>query len=368
MSHISRSSGDDGVLRRDERLRKRSFADMASLIPSLQEFYATLGLRKRRKIAESTVCHSSASQILSSTLKSRIDGHTYGSILSDANHGLAPHNVYVSALLHVVRHCSLCIKHAQVTSQMDALEIPYVEEVGLHTPSSNLWFRLPFARDDLWEHICLCLGKLGSMSWDVKVNDPYFKELWELQKGSTSTGWGCGVRIANVSDTDSHICFDPEGVVLKYETVEIDSIKKLVSDLQRLSNARLFARGMRNLLGVRSDDKFEESSDTKVQSSGKGSFEIGDKISEQIKRTFKIEAVGLMSLWFCYGTMPVMAHFVVEWEAGKEGCTMHVSPDQLWPHTKVCFPILFKHNFFDSQLLRSGLGEHFIIYLSNVSI
>ncbi|CAA6653682.1 unnamed protein product [Spirodela intermedia] len=326
--------GDDGVLRRDERLRKRSFADMGSLIPSLQEFYATLGLRKRRKIGDSTACHSSASQILSSTLKSRTDVHTYGSILSEANHGLAPHNVYVSALLHVVRHCSLCIKHAQVTSQMDALEIPYVEEVGLHIPSSNLWFRLPFARDDLWDHICLCLGKLGSMTWDVKVNDPYFKELWELQKGSTSTGWGCGVRIANVSDTDSHICFDPEGVVLNYETVEIDSIKKLVSDLQRLSNARLFVRGMRNLLGVRSDDKFEESSDTKVQSSGKGSLEIGDKISEQIKRTFKIEAVGLMSLWFCYGTMPVMAHFVVEWEAGKEGCTMHVSPDQLWPHTK----------------------------------
>ncbi|TYH87808.1 hypothetical protein ES332_D01G145100v1 [Gossypium tomentosum] len=35
----------------------------------------------------------------------------------------------------------------------------------------------------------------------------------------------------------------------------------------------------------------------------------------------------------CFGS-GVLARFVVEWESGKEGCTMHVSTDQLWPHTK----------------------------------
>uniref|UniRef100_A0A1D1Z013 Mediator of RNA polymerase II transcription subunit 14 n=2 Tax=Anthurium amnicola TaxID=1678845 RepID=A0A1D1Z013_9ARAE len=334
ISGVSKPSSDDGVPKHDKNLQKRSLSDIVSLIPSLHVYDSTRRLQKRRKIVDSALCHSSASRAFSSTLASKTDGYTYGSILSEANHGLAPPNVYVSALLHVVRHCSLCIKHAQLTSQMDALEIPYVEEVGLRTPSSNLWFRLPFARDDSWQHICLHLGKPGSMSWDVKVSDPYFKELWVLQKGNTGTGWGCGVRIANASDTDSHIRFDSEGVVLSYKTVEVDSIEKLVSDLRRLLNARLFARGMRKLLGVRSDDKLEDSSDSKIQYASKGGVESGDKMSEQIKRTFKIEAVGLMSLWFCYGTMPVMAHFVVDWEAGKDGCTMHASPDQVWPHTK----------------------------------
>ncbi|KAB2009306.1 hypothetical protein ES319_D10G157800v1, partial [Gossypium barbadense] len=39
----------------------------------------------------------------------------------------------------------------------------------------------------------------------------------------------------------------------------------------------------------------------------------------------------------------VLARFVVEWESGKEGCTMHVSPDQLWPHTKVFLAFGFVH-------------------------
>ncbi|XP_028061566.1 mediator of RNA polymerase II transcription subunit 14-like isoform X4 [Camellia sinensis] len=52
-----------------------------------------------------------------------------------------------------------------------------------------------------------------------------------------------------------------------------------------------------------------------------------------MRRAFRIEAVGLMSLWFSFGS-GVLACFVVEWESGKEGSTMHVSPDQLLPHTK----------------------------------
>jgi mediator of RNA polymerase II transcription subunit 14 len=221
---------------------------------------------------------------------------------------------------------------------MDSLAIPYVEEVGMRSPSSNLWLRLPFAQDDSWKHICLRLGKAGSMSWDVRINDPHFRELWELNGGSTTTPWGVGVRIANTSEMDSHISFDADGVALTYSTVETDSIQKLDSDLRRLANARVFARGMRRLIGVKLDDKLDDnqiSMGTKLQSVNKGHSDAADRLSEQMGKPFRIEAVGLMSFWFSYGHMP-MVHFVVEWETAKKGCTMHVSPDQLWPHTKVC--------------------------------
>nr|CAD1829690.1 unnamed protein product [Ananas comosus var. bracteatus] len=290
---------------------------------------------KRRKVSESVKSLSPALQLFSSVPTATTNGFTYGNLLAEGNHSMTP-NIFVSLLLHVVRHCSLCIKHAQLTSQMEALDIPYVEEVGLRTPSSSLWLRLPFARDDSWKHICLRLGKAGTMSWDVKINDPHFKELWELHRGSKSTAWGSGVRIANTSEMDSHIHYDSDGVVLTYKTVEADSIQRLVSDLKRLSNARLFACGMRRLIGVRGEDKIEDSqtsSEAKISSVTKGASDAVDRLSEQMRKTFKIEAVGLMSLWFSYGSMP-MVHFVVEWEAGREGCTMHVSPDQLWPHTK----------------------------------
>ncbi|GMP60862.1 hypothetical protein CsSME_00023554 [Camellia sinensis var. sinensis] len=281
---------------------------------------------------------TSPQALISSEMIGKTEGYSYASLIAEANKGNAPSSIYFSALLHVVRHCSLCIKHARLSSQMDALDIPYVEEVGLRNASSNLWFRLPFARGDTWQHICLRLGRPGSMYWDVKINDQHFRDLWELQKGSNSTPWGSGVRIANTSDVDSHIRYDPEGVVLSYQSVEADSIKKLVADIQRLSNARMFALGMRKLLGVRPDEKLEEgsaNSDGKAAAGAKNALEASDKFSEQMRRAFRIEAVGLMSLWFSFGS-GVLARFVVEWESGKEGCTMHVSPDQLWPHTKVC--------------------------------
>ncbi|WOK94298.1 hypothetical protein Cni_G03000 [Canna indica] len=320
--------------KQERKGRKRSMVDFLKLLPSLQGSEACSLQRKRLKISELSESRSSSSPPLPSVLTSRASGHIYGDLLSEPNHGISPSNLYVSVLLHVVRHCSLCIKHAQLTSQMDSLDISYVEEVGLRIPSSNLWLKLPFARDDSWQRICLRLGKPGTMCWDVKINDPYFRELWELHRGSSTTLWGSGVRIANTSEIDSHIRYDPEGVVLSYKSVEDDSMKKLVSDLRRLSNARLFARGMRKLIGLATDDKTDDNaiSDPKIHTKGTG--EVVDKLSEQMRKTFKIEAVGLMSLWFSYGSMPVIVHFVVEWEAGKEGCTMHVSPDQLWPHTK----------------------------------
>ncbi|XP_010909256.1 mediator of RNA polymerase II transcription subunit 14 isoform X2 [Elaeis guineensis] len=336
-SGISSASGYDAINKHKRKLTKHTLSDFLTLIPSFQGLKSSTEQRKRKKISDSIHCHPTASLAFSSVRTCRSSGYMYGNLLAEPNHGITPSNIYVSILLHVVRHYSLCIKHAQLTSQMDALDIPYVEEVGLRTPSSNLWLRVPFARDDSWQHICLHLGKPGSMCWDVKINDPHFRELWELHKGSTTTLWGSGVRIANTSEVDSHIHYDPEGVVLSYRTIEADSIQRLVSDLRRLSNACLFACGMRKLIGVKDDDKLDDSntnSETKLQSVTKRTGEAADKLSEQMRKTFKIEAVGLVSLWFSYVSMPVIVHFVVEWEAGKEGCTMHVSPDQLWPHTK----------------------------------
>jgi len=232
------------------RSRKRCLSDLVHSIPSLQQITAPGESQKKRK----SVFESGSPQPISAQLKipqsslGRFIGRSYGNILMEANHGKAPSRIHVSVLLQVVRHCSLCIKHARLTSQMEALGIPYVEDVGFRKPSANLWFRLPSSREDAWQHICLCLGKPGSTYWDVKVNDEHFRDLWELQKSKTGTPWGSGVRIANTSDVDSHIRYGPEGVVLSYRTVEEDSIKKLVADLQRLSNAHSFAMGMRKLL------------------------------------------------------------------------------------------------------------------------
>lgn len=329
---------DDVAPERDRNCQKRTISDVLSLIPSLQGVSTVEGPYKRRKTLESSNLSVSPNAPSSPDLGSKSEAYSYGSLLAEANKGNAPPSIYVSALLHVVRHGSLCIKHARLTSQMEAMDIPFVEEVGLRNASSNIWFRLPSARDDSWQHICLRLGRPGSMYWDVKINDQHFRDLWELQKGNNSTPWGAGVRIANTSDVDSHIHFDPEGVVLSYDSVEVDSIKKLVADIRRLSNARMFALGMRKLLGVKADDKSEDgakNSDIKLLGASKGVAEPADKLSEQMRRAFKIESVGLLSFWFSFGSA-VLARFVVEWEPGKEGCTMHVSPDQLWPHTKVC--------------------------------
>ncbi|CAI9102663.1 OLC1v1000965C1 [Oldenlandia corymbosa var. corymbosa] len=327
-THLNSNVGS--VPRQDKLTRKRTLSDLMSSLPSLQNA-EPVGYYKRRRLMESKT-QKPPQNLLVSELSRKTDEYSYADLVAEANKGNLPSCIYVSVLLHVIRHCSLCIKHARLTSQMDALHIPYVEEVGLRSASSNLWFRLPFARGDTLQHICLRLGRPGSMYWDVKICDQHFTDLWELQKGASNTPWGSGVRIANTSDLDAHIRYDAEGVVLSYHSVEADSIKKLVADIERLSNARTFSLGMRKLLGVRADDKIDEgtpSSDAKVGTK----TDAVDKFSEQLRKAFKIEAVGLMSLWFSFGP-GVLARFVVEWESGKQGCTMHVSPDQLWPHTK----------------------------------
>lgn len=328
----------DASSRQDKMSRKRTISELMNSLPSLQFLEVNGRSLKRRRVVESKPQQPPSKMLIASELSRKAEGYTYADLVNEANKGNVPPSVYISVLLHVVRHCSLCIKHARLTSQMDALDIPYVEEVGLRNASSNLWFRLPFARGDTWQHICLRLGRPGSMYWDVKICDQHFRDLWELQKGSSNTPWGSGVRIANTSDVDSHVRYDSEGVVLSYHSVEADSIRKLVADIQRLSNARTFALGMRKILGGRADEKLEENTQSDIKGPGgaKTLLDIGgDKFSEQMRRAFRIEAVGLMSLWFSFGS-GVLARFVVEWEPGKDGCTMHVSPDQLWPHTKVC--------------------------------
>ncbi|CAL0308808.1 unnamed protein product [Lupinus luteus] len=335
-STVNYSTSEDVSSKHDKKSRKRTASDMLNLIPSLQGLENNSRIYKRRNISDLSGSQLSLKQSLISTeMIPKAEAYNYGSLIVEANKGNAPSSIYIAALLLVVRHCSLCIKHARLTSQMDALDISYVEEVGLRSASSNIWFRLPSARGDSWQHICLRLGRPGCVYWDVKISDQHFRDLWELQKGSSNTPWGSGVRIANTSDIDSHIHYDPDGVVLSFQSVEVDSVKKLVADIQRLANARTFALGMRKLLGTRADEKSEElisSSDVKV-SGAKVGTDTSDRLSEQMRKAFKIEAVGLMSLWFSFGSS-VLARFVVEWESGKEGCTMHVSPDQLWPHTK----------------------------------
>ncbi|GAB4836004.1 Mediator of RNA polymerase II transcription subunit 14 [Ancistrocladus abbreviatus] len=324
---------NDAVLKHDKSSRKRTVSDMLNMLPSLQGLDVDERVSKRRKLSELAQLSSSHALISSDSVCKTERRYTYGDLIAEANKGNAPSNVYVLALLHVVRHCSLCIKHARLTSQMEALDVPYVEEAVIRNVFSNIWFRLPSSRGDSWPHICLRLGRPGSMYWDVKINDQHFRDLWELQKGNDTTPWGTGVRIANTSDVDSHIRYDSEGVILSYQSVEADSIKKLVADIRRLSNARMFALGMRKLLGVRMEEKLEEVTATDGKTINKSPVDGVDKLSEQMRRAFRIEAVGLMCLWFSFGS-GVLARFVVEWESGKDGCTMHVSPDGLWPHTK----------------------------------
>ncbi|KAG6417480.1 hypothetical protein SASPL_119661 [Salvia splendens] len=336
-SAVLNNANQENVTKQEGRPRKRTVLDMLKYLPSLHSLEVNESSNKRRKIKEAPQAQLPPMQsIISCEHPDKTGGHSFANLIAEANKGNASPSIYVSALLHIVRHCSLCIKHARLTSQMEALDIPYVEEVGLRSASSNLWFRLPFSRGDTWQYICLRLGRPGSLYWDVKIIDPHYKDLWELQKGTNTTPWGSGVRIANTSDVDSHICYDSEGVVLSYNSVEADSIKRLVADIQRLSNARTFALGMRKLLGARTDEKIDDSNaslDSKSPPGSKFATEGSEKFSEQMRRAFRIEAVGLTSLWFSFGS-GVLARFVVEWESGKEGCRMHVSPDQLWPHTK----------------------------------
>ncbi|KAL3699109.1 hypothetical protein R1sor_017131 [Riccia sorocarpa] len=349
----------------DSLRRKRAGAELLFSLPSLKGAMANGDKVKRRKIEQETTSQSLVGQSgvegslgKTSPLPDSFVGQPYSSMVAAANQGKAPMGSYTAVLLQVVRRCWLCIKHARLTRQMDALGIPHVEEVGLRKPSSNLRFRLPSKDVNRavrkydsagWQQICLCLGKPGSDGWEVEVQDTHFKALWELQMQKTSATWGPGVQFATLPEEDSHFSCTQKGLVMRYSSVEDDSVKKLVADLERLWSARMFAVGIRTLLEEKveskewsQDNKAEADAEKEYRNNGKGRSLVGERTEggekkwEVMRRAFRVEAVGLTSIWFTYmGSLPgVMARFVVEWEAGNRGCTVHVSPEQLWPHTK----------------------------------
>ncbi|KAI7746324.1 hypothetical protein M8C21_030575 [Ambrosia artemisiifolia] len=122
---------------RENGSRKRTLLDVLDLLPSLRSSDILEQSSKRRKLSHTTPTQKQLSNV------SNIEKYRFVNLIAEANKGDAPSSIYVSALLHVVRHCSHCIKHARLTSQMDALGIPYAEEIGVTKASSNIWFKLP---------------------------------------------------------------------------------------------------------------------------------------------------------------------------------------------------------------------------------
>ncbi|CAM8935678.1 unnamed protein product [Rhodiola kirilowii] len=302
-----------------ETSQKRKIDYIIHKIPSLCDAISDIGRRTKRKRLESVpIGLLDPLKQTAPRWRGNSEVYSYADCMAEADKRSASNSIYVSALVHVVKHCSLSINCARLTSQMESLKIPYTEEIGLTHISSNLWLCLPSIKDYSWPYLCLQLDNAGSMNWNVTINDQYFRDLCQIRKGNSTTCWGSVVYVDNTSLADSHIHFDPEGVTLCYKSVEVDSIQKLIADVHRLSNARMFALGMKKLIEVRSDQK-------------EGITNV--KFSEQLRKSFKIDKVGLTSLWFTY-VYGGVTRFVVEWQAGKEGCTMHVSPEHLWPHTK----------------------------------
>uniref|UniRef100_A0A7N0T523 Mediator of RNA polymerase II transcription subunit 14 n=1 Tax=Kalanchoe fedtschenkoi TaxID=63787 RepID=A0A7N0T523_KALFE len=299
-------------------LLKRKIDDIIHNIPSLFGAKSDIGRCNKRKGLESTLNGLPYPQELTPPrLSCKSEGYCYADCMAEADKGNASNSIYVSAFIHVVKHCSLSINYARLINQMDSHKIPYAEEIGLTHIPSNLWLHLPFVKDYSWPYLCLQLGKTGSTNWNVKINDQYFRDLGQIQKGNLCTSWGSIVFVDNTAHVDSHIHFDLEGITLSYQSVEVNSMEKLIADIHRLSNARMFALAMQKLIEAKSNQK--ESN--------------GSKKSGQFRKLFKIDKVGLTSLWFTYD-YGGMTRFVVEWEPDKKGCTLTVSPEHLWPHTK----------------------------------
>lgn len=335
--------------------RKRSIADLFSSLSSLQALSATDGREKRRRTTRLEmvpVATSIQQNLTTAPVSQRGLLQSYGHIIRAANQGRASAGAYRAVFQQVEERCRLCIKHARLSRQMDAQGIPYVNEVGLREPSIVLRFRLPATvptgdsrtrqleiDDDSfgWQQMSLCLGKPGSEGWEVKVLDTYFSGLWKLQKQCEGSIAGTGAQFASPSQYDSHMQCTHEGLVLKYSTVQDDSVTKLVTDLERIWRARAFSLGIRKLLGPKEDEK-KRSNEQWGKGQGRPGdvAEVGEKKWEVLRRAFRVDAVGLTSVSFTFvGSMAgAVARFVVEWGTTRRGCTVH-SPEQLWPHTKV---------------------------------
>lgn len=354
------SAGGSDKLPAQRSKRKRSVADLFNSLSSLQAL-ATSGEREKRRrttrlemvtVGASSQPNSHVPNSTTAPVSQSVLNQSYGNIIRAANQGRASAGAYRAVFQQVEERCRLCIKHARLTRQMDAQRIPYVNEVGLREPSTVLRFRLPatvptgdsrtrqLENDDGsygWQQMSLCLGKPGSEGWDVKVLDTYFSGLWKLQKQCEGSAAGTGAQFASPSQDDSHMQCTHEGLVLKYSTVQDDSVSKLVTDLERIWRARAFSIGIRKLLGTKEDEKKRSNEQWgKGQGRPGDGAEVGEKKWEVMRRAFRVEAVGLTSVSFTFvGSMPgTVARFVVEWGTTRRGCTVH-SPEQLWPHTKV---------------------------------
>ena len=341
--------------------RKRSTADLFSALPSLKAISANTRTEKKRKVVESVPVSISQLKPLLSTPTSRavlesFTNQTYGNVMRAANQGKASAGAYRAVFLEVDRRCRLCIKHARLTRQMDAQGIPYVNEVGLREPSTVLRFRLPATvptgdprtreiwSDESfgWQQMCLCLGSPGTEGWTVEVTDSYFNSLWELQRQHEGLRCMRDVQFASPSQDDAHMQCTHEGLVLRYPMVEADSVLKLVTDLERIWRARSFAISIKKILGIREEGKKQGREQWSRAQGNVGQIgdksEGGEKRWEVMRRSFRVEAVGLTTVSFTYvgsSLLPgIVARFVVEWGSSRRGCTVH-SPEQLWPHTKV---------------------------------
>lgn len=338
----------------DTNKRKRASTDL-SVVPSVQGQRLSLGpgISKRRRTAEDGMNISAVDHTSAGVFEGSADfvGQTYTKVILAANEGKAPVASYMAALLQVVRRCKLCIKRARLSSQLEAEGLPYFEEVGHQNFPEQLRFKLPrkitsFRPDksdsSCWENLLLRLGRLGSDAWQVLVRDSHFKSLWSLQQKSLGNSPGAP-EFVMLSEYDSHIKLTQDGLILCYDTVEDDSVKRLVGDLERLVKARAFILGLKGILEGPTDSKAGENrSCSKLSQSGGSSMssessEGGEKKWEVLRRAFRVDSVGPLSAAFTFsGSIPgVLVRFFVAWGQANKTCTLHVIPDQLWPHTKV---------------------------------
>ncbi|KAL0422013.1 UNVERIFIED_CONTAM: Mediator of RNA polymerase II transcription subunit [Sesamum latifolium] len=130
-SAVLENSNQENILQHDRTPRKRTVSDMLNSLPSLHCPEVSEGSNKRRKIKG--VPHPQVPptrSLISCDHPIKTEGHSFADLIAEANKGNAPPSIYISALLHIVRHCSLCIKHARLTSQMEALDIPTLKKLA----------------------------------------------------------------------------------------------------------------------------------------------------------------------------------------------------------------------------------------------
>lgn len=90
--------------------------------------YELLSLSRSSRLKEQRNSASKALSLNPVETVSSFSLYSYENLIAEASKGNAPSSVYLTAVLHVVVHYSLGIKHAKLTNQIEALDISYVEE------------------------------------------------------------------------------------------------------------------------------------------------------------------------------------------------------------------------------------------------